>query len=81
MTTPAAEEKPSLLDVLISVVRLEGKMDGMAQAQSLAQTSTDQRLADHEKRIRTVERARWPLASVATLATVAAVVVPLLHWR
>lgn len=70
-----------MLDVLISVVRLEGKMDGMAQAQSLAQTSTDQRLADHEKRIRTVERARWPLASVATLATVAAVVVPLLHWR
>nr|WP_206324869.1 MULTISPECIES: hypothetical protein [unclassified Streptomyces] len=40
---------------------------------------TDKQLADHEARLDALERARWPLASIAALTALAGVVVAL--WQ
>ncbi|MET8399565.1 hypothetical protein [Streptomyces sp900116325] len=40
---------------------------------------TDRRLEEHERRLDAVERARWPLPSVAALVGVSGLVVSL--WR
>lgn len=46
----------------------------MAAATATIKANVD----DHEERLRTVERSRWPLPSVALLVAVAALVVPFL---
>lgn len=62
-------------DVLLVVVRLEGKVDGIAGV-------VDGLKDDHEKRIRALEAARWPLRSIAALAGIAAVLAPIMvAWR
>ena len=59
-------------DMYDTLVRISGKLDVLVHQTSMAET----RDADHEQRLRMLEaRPRWPLASVTTLAAVAAVVV------
>jgi len=49
------------------VTRVETKLDGIGQG--LHELGKD--VADHETRIRTLERARWPLPTIGVLAGVA----------
>lgn len=43
--------------------RLDGRLDLLAQRDD----QTDKALADHEQRLAALERARWPLPSLAVL--------------
>jgi hypothetical protein len=61
------QELRSLSDGL---VRVETKLDGIAQG--LTDLSTD--VADHETRLRALERGRWPLPTIGILAGVAGAV-------
>jgi hypothetical protein len=58
------QEMRSLHD---AVTRMDTKLDGLA-----GQSTT---IADHETRIRTLERGRWPLPAIGTLTGAAALVV------
>ncbi|MGX1514992.1 hypothetical protein [Streptomyces collinus] len=49
------------------VTRVETKLDGIAQG--LTEVSKD--ITDHETRLRTLERARWPMPTIGVLAGVA----------
>ncbi|MFD8995658.1 hypothetical protein [Streptomyces abikoensis] len=67
--------------VAVELERLRGTMEaGFARVDGslalLVQRSdqTDKQLADHEARLDALERARWPLASVAALTAVGGVV-------
>lgn len=59
--------RPTILDVFVVVVRLEGKVEPALQ-----------QLADHETRLRRVEDGRWPLRSIAALCAIATVLVAFL---
>ncbi|MFI9613197.1 hypothetical protein ACIHCM_16240 [Streptomyces sp. NPDC052023] len=68
--------------VALELERLRGSLEaGFARVDGslalLVQRSdqTDKQLADHEQRLDALERSRWPLASMAALAAVGAVVV------
>ena len=63
MSTPMGSNA-SNTDLLIILIRVETKVDGLVQ-QAL----------DHETRLRTLEKARWPLPSVGALSGVAGVIV------
>ncbi|WP_225847927.1 hypothetical protein [Streptomyces sp. HPF1205] len=72
--------------VALELERLRGTVEaGFARVDGalalLVQRSdqTDRQLADHEARLDSLERARWPLASIGALAAVAAVVVTALQ--
>jgi hypothetical protein len=77
--------EPTLSDpaaVALELERLRGTVEaGFARVDGalalLVQRSdqTDRQLADHESRLDSLERARWPLTSVGVLAGVATVVV------
>jgi len=81
--------EPSLSDpaaVALELERLRGTMEaGFARVDGalalLVQRSdqTDRQLADHESRLDSLERSRWPLASIGALAAVATVVVAALE--
>ncbi|MER5887309.1 hypothetical protein ABT160_26120 [Streptomyces sp. NPDC001941] len=65
---------PSPVAVAVELERLRGTLEaGFARVDGslalLVQRSdqTDKQLADHESRLDALERARWPLASVAAL--------------
>lgn len=55
-----------LVLVAASVQRISDQLDGMAQD-----------LHDHETRLRSLERARWPLPALAVLVSLAALALPL----
>lgn len=55
-------------EIYDAVVRLTGRVDVLIEQQHQAQTD----LQDHETRIRTLERARWPLPAVSVLIALAA---------
>ncbi len=63
---PPVPGAPSNLDVLVAVVRVEGKVDALVTGHM-----------DHESRIRALERGRWPLRAIVALASVAAVFSPI----
>jgi hypothetical protein len=72
--------------VALELERLRGTVEaGFARVDGalalLVQRSdqTDRQLADHESRLDSLERARWPLASIGVLAAIAAVVVTALE--
>ncbi|MEC3996404.1 hypothetical protein VSR01_23990 [Actinacidiphila sp. DG2A-62] len=81
--------EPSLSDpaaVALELERLRGTVEaGFARVDGalalLVQRSdqTDRQLADHESRLDSLERARWPLASIGALAALATVVVTALE--
>lgn len=49
-----------------TMTRMEGKLDAAASMQTA--------VADHESRLRTLERSRWPLPSLAAVCGVAGLV-------
>ncbi|MEU0298827.1 hypothetical protein ABZ252_05040 [Streptomyces sp. NPDC006175] len=70
--------------VALELERLRGSLEaGFARADGqlalLVQRSdqTDKQLADHEARLDTLERSRWPLASIGALTATAALAVAL----
>ncbi|WP_037912336.1 hypothetical protein [Actinacidiphila yeochonensis] len=81
--------EPTLSDpaaVALELERLRGAVEaGFARVDGalalLVQRSdqTDRQLADHETRLDSLERARWPLASIGAVAAVATVVVTALE--
>jgi hypothetical protein len=57
-------------EIYDAVVRLTGRVDVL-----IAQTEDIKHdLSDHENRIRNLERARWPIPTVAVLAAIFAVI-------
>ncbi|MCX4578103.1 hemolysin XhlA family protein [Streptomyces sp. NBC_01571] len=58
------QELRSLSD---GVTRVETKLDGIGQG--LTELGKD--VADHESRLRTLERARWPMPTIGVLAGLA----------
>lgn len=67
MSAPPLPPSPSNIDLLIALTRIEGKVDGMSAVTT-----------DHEVRIRVLEKARWPLPSIAALAGLAGAVTGLI---
>ncbi|MDQ0794592.1 hypothetical protein [Streptomyces sp. B1I3] len=70
--------------VALELERLRGSLEaGFARADGqlalLVQRSdqTDKQLADHEARLDTLERSRWPLTSIGALTATAALAVTL----
>lgn len=58
-------------EIYDAVVRLTGRVDlGLAQQDTQRAIS-----ADHEARLRTLERARWPLPSLAVLLSLGGLVI------
>jgi hypothetical protein len=53
-------------EVYDAVVRLTGRVDVLISQQSATQSD----VADHESRLRALERARWPLPSLAALLAI-----------
>lgn len=73
-------------EIYDSVVRLTGRLDVLieqhtAMAQDLREheARADIRHSDHEARLRSLEKARWPLPSLSLVASVAAVVVAIIY--
>lgn len=62
-------------EIYDAVVRLTGRVDVLIEQQATATTE----LADHENRIRTLERARWPLPSVGVVLAVLSLIVALIR--
>lgn len=54
-------------DLARTVDRIESKLDGVLDEQKDIRSD----VADHETRLRTLERARWPLPTLGVLAGVA----------
>lgn len=55
-------------EIYDAVVRLTGRVDVLIEQQA----ATRDDVTDHESRLRALERARWPLPSVALLTSLAA---------
>lgn len=58
-------------EVYDAVIRLTGRVDVLIAQQSQTQSEVQ----DHESRLRTLERARWPLPSAAVLLSLAALAI------
>ncbi|WP_405794131.1 hypothetical protein [Streptomyces sp. NBC_01506] len=59
-----AQTYQEVRDLARTVDRIEAKLDGVLGEQ----TDIRNDVADHETRLRVLERARWPLPTVAVLA-------------
>ncbi|CAL9529694.1 hypothetical protein [Streptomyces sp. enrichment culture] len=84
MNEPSSLSDPTA--VAVELERLRGTVEaGFARVDGslalLVQRSdqTDKQLADHEARLDALERSRWPLAGIGTLAAVATVA--LMAWE
>lgn len=64
-----------------AVVRLEGKLDSLAQSFVSEQANKVTVHADHEARLRSLEKGRWPLPSLAALVSIAALVMTLIQFK
>lgn len=60
--------QPTILQLYIVQTQMNSKLD------VLLRTDTD-----HEARIRVLERAKWPLPSIAVIASIAGVVISMLR--
>ncbi|WP_225811407.1 hemolysin XhlA family protein [Streptomyces spinosus] len=63
---PPAQMYQELRSLSDGLTRVETKLDGIAQG--LTELSKD--VADHETRLRALERGRWPLPSLAAVVAV-----------
>lgn len=72
-TDPMGSISITAREVYDAVVRLTGRVDVLIE--QVTKTRTE--VQDHENRLRSLERARWPLPSAAILLSVAALVIPL----
>ena len=66
MTTPPSN---NTTDILVAIARLETKLDNLS-------SSLPPQIADHERRLRLLEKRQWPLPSLAVLVSIAAIVAP-----
>lgn len=66
-------------EVYDAVVRLTGRVDVHIAQQSVRQDELARDVADHETRIRTVERRQWKLPSLATVLAGLSLVVSIWH--
>lgn len=64
-----------------AVVRLEGKLDSLAQSFTAEQANKATIHADHEARLRGLERGRWPLPSLAALVAIASLIISIYQVR
>lgn len=64
----------TLREIYDAVVRLTGRVDVLIQQQ----TDTAHDVQDHEARLRSLERSRWPLHSVTALLALAGLAVAVL---
>lgn len=64
----------TMREVYDAVLRLEGKVGVLTEQL----TSSSHTLKDHENRIRSIEKARWPLPTLSVLTSVAALVIAIL---
>lgn len=64
---PPAQMYQELRSLSDGLTRVETKLDGIAQG--LTEVGKD--VTDHEMRLRTLERSRWPLPSIGALCGVA----------
>ncbi|MEF3114476.1 hypothetical protein [Streptomyces chrestomyceticus] len=78
--------EPNPSDVALELERLRGvvevgfaRVDGALALLVQRSDQTDKALADHETRLDTLERGRWPLPSLAALVSLAAVIVSI--WQ
>lgn len=65
--TAIPEASTTTTDLLVVLTRVETKLD-----------ISSSQLADHEVRIRSLERSRWPLPTIGVLAAIAATVISLI---
>lgn len=72
-------------EIYDAVVRLTGRVDvlivqhaDMQQDLQQHEQRADARYADHEGRLRSLEKARWPLPSLAAAVSIAALVVAII---
>ncbi|MEV5509060.1 hypothetical protein [Streptomyces orinoci] len=77
---------PSPNDVALELERLRGvvevgfaRIDGSLALLVQRSDQTDKQLADHENRLDELERARWPLPSLAALLAIAGLLVSI--WQ
>ena len=73
MTDPLGPIVITSREVYDAVVRLTGRVDVLINQQSATQSD----VADHESRLRLLERGRWPLPSLAALLAVGSLMVSL----
>ncbi|MFK4797778.1 hypothetical protein ACI3K5_03680 [Streptomyces sp. MPA0124] len=64
---PPAQMYTELRSLSDGLTRVETKLDGIGQGL----TDLGKDVADHETRLRALERGRWPLPTIAALAGVA----------
>ncbi len=64
-----------------AVVRLEGKFDSLTQSFASEQNNKNTVHADHEARLRNLERGRWPLPALASLIAVASLVLTVIQMK
>lgn len=65
MTDP---QIPSSVELLVAITRLEEKVDNLSKV-------FPEKVEDHEKRIRAVEKKIWSIPSIAVVVAIAALVV------
>lgn len=74
----AREIYDQLVRVVAAVERLADGLDGQRRDLRDHETEHQKVEADHESRLRSLEKARWPLPALAVLVSLAALVLPLL---
>lgn len=62
MSTPTPSPQGNT-EILVAIARLETKLDSITN-------TLPQKIDDHESRIRSLEKNRWPLPSVAVLVSI-----------
>ncbi|MFI6904897.1 hypothetical protein ACIBKY_26790 [Nonomuraea sp. NPDC050394] len=67
-----------IYDQLLQTDRKLDKIDGKVEQVAQAHGELAKDLSDHESRIRTLERGRWPLPSLAALIALASLVLTLI---
>lgn len=72
-------------EIYDAVLRLQGTVDRLADRQDVAQREADERYreiraeqADHESRMRSLERGRWPLPALSAAMSLVALVLVVL---
>lgn len=73
-------------EIYDAVVRLTGRMDVLIEQHSAMtqdlrdhEVRADTRHADHESRLRSLEKARWPLPSLAAVVSLASLAVAIIR--
>jgi hypothetical protein len=75
-TDPLGGVQIGAREIYDEVKAVGSKLDRLADAHDEVRTD----VADHEQRIRSLEKARWPLPSIAALVAVASLIVALLSY-